>query len=232
MEALVNGFTLNIADGCFPLSSDSMVLADFVKLQRNAAVLDLGAGCGTLGVLLCAGDPSCHVTGIEIDPVAAEASRKNIADNRLESRLHILCRDLRGISDFLPAGSFSCCLSNPPYFSGGPASNQLPAARREDFCTPEDLFRAAGWALKYGGDFYLVQKPERLGQLIGEGFRQGFACKQLRLIRHRENGPVTLVLLKLRKGGKPGMLLDELSFYTSEGRPTEDYKRIYHIEEA
>ena len=54
METLLNGFTLDIPRGCFPLSTDSMVLSWFARLPKNARVLDLGSGCGTLGVLLCA----------------------------------------------------------------------------------------------------------------------------------------------------------------------------------
>ena len=50
MEYLPNGFSLEIPQGCFPLSTDSMVLAHFVRLPRNARVLDLGSGCGTLGL--------------------------------------------------------------------------------------------------------------------------------------------------------------------------------------
>ena len=57
METLYNGYSLEIAPGAFPLSTDSMVLADFVKLPKHARVLDLGSGCGTLGVMLCAKDP-------------------------------------------------------------------------------------------------------------------------------------------------------------------------------
>ena len=56
MEYLQNGFQLNIAPGTFPLSTDSILLADFAKLPKQANVLDLGAGCGTLGLLLCAKD--------------------------------------------------------------------------------------------------------------------------------------------------------------------------------
>ena len=52
MELLPNGLTLNLAEGEFPLSTDSMVLSGFVKLPKNARVLDLGSGCGTLGLLL------------------------------------------------------------------------------------------------------------------------------------------------------------------------------------
>ena len=64
MEYIATDFTLDLTDG-FPLSTDSMVLADFVRLPKNARVLDLGSGCGTLGLLLCGKDPNCHVTGVE-----------------------------------------------------------------------------------------------------------------------------------------------------------------------
>ena len=232
MEALLNGFTLEIGEGCFPLSSDSMALADFVKLSRNANVLDLGAGCGTLGILLCAGDRTCHVTAVEIDSASADCAGRNIERNGLSDRMEILCRDLKDLSSLLKPGSFSCCVSNPPYFSGGPASSHFSTARREDLCTPTELMKSAAQALKFGGDFYLVHKPEKLAQLIAEGSRQGLECKRLRLVRHRADGPVALVLLQLRKGAKPGLILEELAFYTSDGQPTEDYRRIYHMKEA
>ena len=45
MEQLHNGFTLEFSDGAFPLSTDSVVLADFVRLPKGAAVLDLVGGC-------------------------------------------------------------------------------------------------------------------------------------------------------------------------------------------
>ena len=50
METLPNGFTLEIPQGVFPLSTDSMVLSAFVRLPKNARILDLGSGCGTLGL--------------------------------------------------------------------------------------------------------------------------------------------------------------------------------------
>lgn len=229
MEVLPNGFTLSLPDGCFPLSTDSMVLADFVRLPKNANVLDLGAGCGTLGLLLCAGSDSCCVTGIELDKNAHEAAVQNISRNRLDCRMKSVCADLRTVHSQFPPGSFTCCISNPPYFSGGPASKALPAARRDDHCPPEALFEAASWALKYGGDFYLVHRPERLGELISLGSQAGLSCKRLGLLRHRTNGPICLVLLQLRKGGKPGLILEETALFDSFGQPTEDYRRIYHI---
>lgn len=60
---LVDGLRLRIPEGEVPLGADSLLLADFLTLPPRARVADLGAGCGTLGVLLCARDPSCTVAG-------------------------------------------------------------------------------------------------------------------------------------------------------------------------
>ncbi len=209
MEYLSNGYTLDIAPGTFPLGTDSMQLADFVKLPKNATVLDLGSGCGTLGMLLCAKDVRCCVTGIELDPAAHAAALANIHRNVLQDRLSSICGDLRRIPAEMDPGSFSCCISNPPYFSGGPASKTTPIARRDDTCTTLELFQAAAWALRYGGDFYLVHRPEKLAELCACASQSGLEPKRLRLIRHEPDKPVSIILLQCRKGGKPGLIWEE-----------------------
>ncbi len=229
MEFLPNGLTLELANGAFPLSTDSMVLAHFAKLLKNARVLDLGSGCGTLGLLLCSTDPACHVTGIELDETAHSAALENIRRNGLDARMDSICADLRSVSEMVPAGSFSCCVSNPPYFSGGPASTATPLARREDCCNPADLFRAASWALKFGGDFFLVHKPERLAELIARAAEHKLEAKRLCLVRHKADGPVTLILLMFRKGAKPGLLWEEIALHQDDGTPSSVYKEIYHL---
>ena len=120
-------------------------------------------------------------------------------------------------------------MSNPPYFSGGPASKATPTARRDDTCTPEELFRTAGKALRYGGDFFLVHKPEKLAQLIVCGAANGMEAKNLTLLRHKEGGPIALILLQLRKGGKPGLQIHEQCLFDSQGEKTAYFREVYHI---
>ena len=229
METLFNGFTLEIPPGGFPLSTDSMVLAHFIKLPRSARILDLGSGCGTLGVLLCARDPACTVTGFELTEHAHRAAQENIRANGLQSRMESICADLRQIPELLPQGSFSLCVSNPPYFSGGPVSHRTPLARREDGCTLAELLKSAAWALKYGGDLYLVHRPERLGEIIALAAPFRLEAKRLGLLRHKEGQRPSLILLQLRKGGKPGLSWEEITLYDKSGIPTEEYRAIYHI---
>ena len=225
MEQLHNGFTLHIPQGAFPLSTDSMLLADFVQLPKNAAVVDLGSGCGTLGILLCANDPNCSVIGYELTDLSHQAALENIRRNNLQSRLFSICANLKTI----PQANAHVCISNPPYYSGGPASAQTPTARRDDECTTEDLMQAASKALRYGGDFYLVHKPEKLATICTLGGKFGLEAKHLRLIRHHDGGPIILILLKMRKGGKPGLQIDEKTLFLKDNTPTEYYRSVYHI---
>ena len=228
-EQLHNGFTLDLSLGGFPLSTDSMVLSGFVRLTRDARVLDLGSGSGTLGLLLCAADPGCHVTGIELAEDAHAAALENIRRNGLQARLESICADLRGLSQLVTPGSFTACVSNPPYFSSGPASAAHTAARREDSCTLVDLFSAAAWAVKFGGDFFLVHRPERLGEIFACAVRHNMEPKRLCLVRHTPDTPVNLVLIQCRKGAKPGLLWEDLILRNCDGTPSEAYRKLYHL---
>lgn len=229
METLFNGYTLNIAPGAFPLSTDSMALADFTKLPRQAKVLDLGSGCGTLGMLLCAKDSNCSVTGIEIDETAHVAALQNVQQNQLQDRLNSICEDFTHITGLIAPGSFDVCVSNPPYFTAGFLSRSTPVARHEQNFSLDKLVECAAYALKYGGDFYLVHKPERLAEIFASACRHKLEPKRLCLMRHKENGPVALVLIQCRKGAKPGLVWEEMVLYHKDGSYTEDYRRIYHL---
>ena len=229
MEFLHNGFTLDIPEGAFPLSTDSLVLADFAALPRNARVLDLGAGCGTLGLLLCAKDTGCHVTGVELDRISHEAALQNIDRNGLQARMSSICADLRTIPAELSPGSFDICISNPPYYTGGPASKATPLARRDDCCNLRELCTAAGKMLKFGGDFVLVHKPERLAEICAAASQNMLEPKRLCLIRHKPESPVNLILLSCRKGGKPGLIWEEQCLFDSQNEPTAYYRTLYHL---
>ena len=89
--------------------------------------------------------------------------------------------------------------------------------------------RSAAWALRYGGDFYLVHKPEKLAQLISCAAPYKLEAKRLSLIRHKEGGPITLILLQFRKGGKPGLIMEEHCLFDTSGNPTNYYREVYHI---
>ena len=229
MEQLHNGFTLELCEGAFPLSTDSIALSGFVRLPKSARVLDLGSGCGTLGLLLCANDSRCTVTGIELSQSDHETALHNAKRNEISNRLTSICADLKTIPTIFPTGSYDVCVSNPPYFTGGFKSQSCPQARHTDSCSTQDLCKAAAWSLKFGGDFFLVHKPEALADICYHATENHLEPKRLLLLRHRENGPVSLILLQCRKGAKPGLTWEEAALQCSDGTPTPYYKKLYHL---
>lgn len=231
IETLWNGVTLLQPSDQFRLGTDSVVLGAFARFPKGAAVADLGCGGGAVALMLLANDPTLHVTGIELQPQAAELARENAR----RSGLHFtaLEGDLRQIEALLPAGSMDCAISNPPYFPVGSgqtaAASPLAQARSEETCSLPQLVHAAAWLLRYGGRFCLVHRPERLADLIWELRNQKLEPKRIRFVRHRQDSPVNLVLLEARKGGKSGLQYEpDLILFDAGGQETEEYRRIYH----
>ena len=72
-------------------------------------------------------------------------------------------------------------------------------------------------------------RPERLAELIARGTAVNLEAKRLRLVRHREGGPVSLVLLQFRKGGKPGLIWEEMCLFDPLGNPTDAWREVYHL---
>lgn len=229
-EILHNGLRL-LHDG-FRLGTDSVLLSQFVALPRRARVADLGSGCGTLGLLLCARDAQCTVTGIELDEAAHALALQNIENNVLSARMTALHGDLRELPSLLPAGGFDCVLSNPPYFPPrcGKLSEKAASARSELTLPLQALCRAAAWLLQTGGRFAVVHRPERLCDLFCTMRECGLEPKRLQFVRHRANGRPILVLIEARRGGHPGLQTEsEFVLQKPDGTPTDDYRAAYHI---
>lgn len=206
-ERLENGMTLR--HDAFPLGTDSLLLARFATLPAGARVADLGSGCGTLGVLLCAAHPDCTVTGVELDAAAHALALENIRENGLQARLTALHGDVRQLRALLPAASFDCVVANPPYFSvgSGKQAASVPSARSEQTLPLDALCAAAAWLLRHGGRFFLVHRAERLCDLLCALRAAGLEPKRLRPVRSGA-GAARLVLLEGRRGGRPGLTLE------------------------
>lgn len=187
--------------GVFRLGSDSEALGGFAQVKRMEKVLDLGCGGGVLGLYLLAREPSLRLTGVDIDPVAVALAGENFAANGLDARA--VLGDMKDIRSLVPAGQFDLVVSNPPYFAAG-SGYSGGSARMEEQCSLEDVCAAAGWAVKNGGRFAVVHRPERLVDLFCTLRRYDMEPKRMQFVQARHLPP-SAVLVEAYKQGKPGL---------------------------
>lgn len=218
----------------FKLGTDSVLLADFVRLTGAKRGIDLGCASGILALLLLCRSDRLRMDGLEIDPAAVGLALENMEKNALSARSEILCGDIRDHRSLYKAGSFDLVVANPPYFapnSGYSSPDSARAAARGELqCSLRDLCAAAAFLLKTGGTFSLVYRCERMAELICTLTEFGMEPKRLRFVQYSAAAAPKLFLLEGRKGGRPGLKTEAPLLLTdSDGNESEEYKRIYHL---
>lgn len=194
-------YTLTLTDGCFPLGSDSLALGDFAPVRQDWRVCDLGCGGGTLLLLLARREASLALTGVELDPEAAQCARDNLRANGLCGA--VLTADLRE-KGLLPNEGFDLVVANPPYFEPGRGTSGGPARCGEQ-CTLDELCAAANRLLPTGGRLTLCYRPERLCDLLCALRAHKLEPKRLQFAAASPHKPPCTVLVEAVKNGGVGV---------------------------
>lgn len=120
-------------------SSDPLVIADALirKSQRQLKVLDLGCGCGVLGLTLKKLHPYLDITLCDIDKNAIKWSKHNAKQLKLDVK--VVKSDL-----FKNLGRFDLIITTLPSFSADqPTKQPLHTVRDPDLILYKKLFKKA-----------------------------------------------------------------------------------------
>lgn len=221
------------ARDAFPLSTDSILLADFVLPKKHCRLADFGCGSGILGLLIKYREPSVRLTNIDIQQNALETARINMRENGLDADVEYHCADFQDLRGVIPDHSLDLIVCNPPYFSAG--SGELSpdetrkVARSETNCTMGSLLRSSSVSLRSGGRICMVHRPERLTELMTAMIRYRIEPKRIRFVQHSILHKASLILIEGRYEGNPGLQVDPvLVLHEQDGTMTPEAKRIYH----
>jgi tRNA1(Val) A37 N6-methylase TrmN6 len=113
-------------------------------------------------------------------------------------------------------GQFDAVICNPPYKAAGTGLKSEDAgeliARHEIMCTQEDVCKAAYKLLKSGGRLFLINRAERLADVICVMRGAGVEPKRLRMIAKDPDTAPVLFLIEGRKDGKPFLNIEQPRF--------------------
>lgn len=224
---------INEPSGGIRFGTDALLLAYFMLPNAGRRGLDIGTGSGVIPLLYLACNRSPHITGIEIQKEYADCASANADSNGMSDRFDVMCGDIRDHRRLFASGMFDFVFSNPPYHKEGSGLASTDRRRddafRENLCTLSQLAEAASWALKSGGRFYAVYRPERLSSLMFELKRFRIEPKRLLTVAADSASKPSLILLEGRKDGKEGMTVMPPLFIYRDSSHTEHSDRMNEI---
>lgn len=180
---------------------ESPALAEFCIPGRR--VLDLGAGCGVIGLSLAAGHRERieTVTLVELDPTLGACAATNAAAVRGAT---LVCADLRG---FDGAGGFDTVVANPPFFdpgSGLESSTQSTRGATHRYAGgPTEFAVVAARALAPGGTFWMLHPADRTHELLTAAQVAGLNVVTVVVLDARHTGRPYRVWVQMQRSPEP-----------------------------
>ncbi len=212
--------------------TDAYLLSAFVR-ENSGRGADFGSGTGVASLLCLTKGKTSFMYAAEIQPYFAELTKRNADLNSLSSKLSVICKDVRKITESDTGGPLDIIISNPPYMKaeGGFAtkSTEMNIARRELNGTINEFCKSASQLLKYGGYFYTVYRPDRLCDLICALRDASLEPKKLVCVYPDSASKPCLVLCMAKKGASSAVTLSKpLIIYKKGTRDyTDDMNKVY-----
>jgi tRNA1Val (adenine37-N6)-methyltransferase len=188
---------------------DALILAAFAARGRPAELaVDLGAGVGTVALVLARAGAARRLVLVEGQSELAALARENLAANGFTGSVEERDLEARGLPRSL-AQKASLVVCNPPFFppaSGTPAAGRARASRSGELMP---FVRAARLALSGPRTRAAFCYPAAaLAELLASARDARLVPKRLRLVHARAEEPARLALVELRIA-KPGGLVVE-----------------------
>ncbi len=221
-------------DDVFRFSLDSVILADFVKINpRTRNIMDFGTGLAPIPLLLSL-KTKALITGIEIQDDLCELAKKSVVLNHLEEQISINKDDIRVVHSHYMMSSFDIVTCNPPFFKNKDekiTSENIAVrnAKHELLIDFQTIVIQAKRLLKTGGLFVFVHRADRLEDLIIFLHNEGFALKRMRFVYPKPGVPAVMVLIEAANTGKAGnmKLLEPLYILDEFGKHTVEAMKIF-----
>ncbi|MHA1722720.1 MAG: HemK2/MTQ2 family protein methyltransferase [Candidatus Baldrarchaeia archaeon] len=114
--AFYGGYRFEIFNGVYEPAEDTYLLADSLQVEKGDFVLDLGTGCGILGII--AAKKAKKVVAIDISPIAVKCAKYNVKINGLAKNINIILGNL--FQPLKKTKIFDLIVFNPPYLPKSP----------------------------------------------------------------------------------------------------------------
>jgi len=204
-------------------NSDTLFLYNFItKFNIKKRVLEVGGGCGVLG-LLVARDFNIDLTIIEIQEIMADFIKKNAKTNNIKLNL---------INDnFLEynfSNRFDYIISNPPFYNSTKKSDNeiIKIARYDEYLPMDKFFHKVNSILTEQGEFIFCYDAKRFDEIIKK-LPKPLKIIDVQFVYPKKNKFANLVMIRAKRHAK-SMINFHSPIFNFEGEDfSDDAKKVY-----
>jgi len=182
-------------------NSDSIFLYNFISsFNPHAKVLDVGAGCGIVGLLVARDNPKVKLEAVEKQDAFVEYATHNARVNKIEYKLHK--------SDFLDlevTEKYDYIISNPPFYPSGAkkSDNEMLFNARYNVNLPlNNFFKKVSQLLKPQSHFIFCYDATQFGLICAELDKVKLRVVDVQFVHPKIDRGASLVMIHARNGSK------------------------------
>lgn len=229
------GLSIQQTPNTFHFSLDSLLLAYYAPIYPSTKrIVDLCTGNAPIPLFLTL-KTNASIVGIELQDEAYQNAVASVGMNQKEDQITIHHLDVKDVYRSIGHDMYDLVTVNPPYYpKSNPANvSKQPTqalARHEMTLTLEDVFIESIKLLKNKGLLCIVQRVERLGEMLELCSKTNLVAKSVRFVHPFIDEPANVVLLIAKKGAKPGSLdvLPPVITHQADGSYTPQINAMYH----
>jgi release factor glutamine methyltransferase len=107
----LDSFVFDVWDNVYEPAEDSLMFAENLEVPKGSCVLDVGTGCGILGITAAA--KGSTVLAFDLNPYAVRCAKHNAALNHIRGNMEFIQTDL--LTALNSKARFDVILFNAPY---------------------------------------------------------------------------------------------------------------------
>jgi len=185
-------------------NSDSIFLYDFInRFKPKGRVLDVGAGCGVVGLLVARDNKNVSLEAVEKQEIFISYAKKNAEVNKIEYKLHE-----SDFLDFICEKKYDYVISNPPFYPEGvqKSENEMLFHARYNVNLPLDaFFKKVSQILNPHSHFIFCYDATQFSNICVALQRVKMRVVDVQFVHPKVDRVASLVMIHARNGSRAQM---------------------------
>ena len=218
--------------GGYGFTSDSVLLANFVKTKHSDKCVEIGTGSGIISILVNYKEKPKQIIAFEIQKGPFDLAVRNFKNCKMDNTICVINDKIQNWKNHFSDGEIDVVFSNPPYFKydqnmSGRVEEKV-VSRSDKFLSLSDFLQASSQMLKFGGKLFFVYDSARFVEATNLMKTFNLAPKRVFFVHPNQGKNSTVFLCEAVKGGKDScIILPPLFTNNLDGDYVQTIQKLY-----